>query len=548
MDIIKYYHTLKYLRLRQILGRIWFRLSRAKPDLRPAPELRPVGKNVWVAHGQRAPMMLSPTKIRFLNEEREVTSADSWHIYPEQKLWLYNLQYFDDLNSRDAGKRREWHENLIERWIEENPPCKGFGWDPYPLSMRIMNWIKWVLCGNQLSSRALNSLAVQVRCLFKRYDYHLLGNHLLVNGKTFIFAGLFSQGPEAERWLRKGIRILEQQIPEQILEDGGHFERCPMYHNLIVEDFLDLLNIYRVYDREPEPSWQIVAQKMLTWAQSMAHPDGQIALFNDAGMEIALTARQLEEYGQRLGLDFGKSRSNKIVHLTNTGYIRSVSGPVAMIANVGSVGPDYLPGHAHADTFSFELSFGDRRLIVDSGSSTYDISPERLQQRGTAAHNTLQIDGQNSSEVWSSFRVARRARVRDVLVSTEGEQIRIQAAHDGYSRLKNGGLHHRTWILSEEELTILDEVDGNDDHEIRLCFDFHPDIDVLQVSENVFKWMDGEGKIGILEMDKILEANVEPSTYHPEFGLSQENQQVVGVVFHSLPLQVISRFKWFDTN
>ena len=63
------------------------------------------------------------------------------------------------------------------------------------------------------------------------------------------------------------------------------------------------------------------------------------------------------------------------------------------IGDIGNVGPDYIPGHAHADTLSFEMSVFDMRFIVNSGTSVYGLGAERLRQRGTAAHSTVVIDG-----------------------------------------------------------------------------------------------------------------------------------------------------------
>ena len=67
------------------------------------------------------------------------------------------------------------------------------------------------------------------------------------------------------------------------------------------------------------------------------------------------------------------------------------------------MGPDYIPGHAHADTLSFELSIGAQRVFVNSGTSEYGLSPKRLNQRKTAAHNTVEVDGKDSSQVWSGL-------------------------------------------------------------------------------------------------------------------------------------------------
>ena len=63
----------------------------------------------------------------------------------------------------------------------------------------------------------------------------------------------------------------------------------------------------------------------------------------------------------------------------------------------------------HADNLSFEWSLGEQRVLVNSGTSLYGVSSERHRQRKTKSHNTVEIDGFDSSEIWSGFRVARRA-------------------------------------------------------------------------------------------------------------------------------------------
>ncbi len=109
-------------------------------------------------------------------------------------LWTYNLHYFDDLNAADRSARRAWHDRLVERWIDENPPGAGIGWDPYPVSRRMVNWIKWSLGGNVLTPKARQSLAVQARWLNRRIESHLQGNHVFANAKALIHAGLYLRG------------------------------------------------------------------------------------------------------------------------------------------------------------------------------------------------------------------------------------------------------------------------------------------------------------------------------------------------------------------
>ena len=113
--------------------------------------------------------------------------------------------------------------------------------------LRIVNWIKWFLAAQPdqvLPSRpGSHSLAVQTRWLRSRLEWHLLGNHLFANAKALVFAGLYFDGAEAQAWLVRGCAILARELPEQILADGGQFERSPMYHALALEDLLDLLNL-----------------------------------------------------------------------------------------------------------------------------------------------------------------------------------------------------------------------------------------------------------------------------------------------------------------
>jgi uncharacterized heparinase superfamily protein len=195
--------------------------------------------------------------------------AGAWDDPALPKLWRYNLHYFDDLNAQDAALRNTLHVALMAQWVRENPPAGGSGWEPYPASLRIVNWIKWSLAGNALPAECVHSLAVQTRHLSRRLEFHLLGNHLFANAKALVFAGLFFAGGEAERWLSKGMAILEEQVPEQILADGGQFERSTMYHALALEDMLDLINLLRVAGRPVPQAWPGVAARMVAWLKVM---------------------------------------------------------------------------------------------------------------------------------------------------------------------------------------------------------------------------------------------------------------------------------------
>jgi uncharacterized heparinase superfamily protein len=520
-----YFHTLRYLKPAQILGRIVFGLQKPKPDLRPAPAVR-CPSSGWKMPAARRVSMLSPTRFHFLNEAHDIPASPCWGSSTLSKLWLYNLHYFDDLNAEDLVDRAGWHGGLIARWIVANPPGEGTGWEPYPLSLRITNWIKWALAGNPLDDAARYSLGVQVRFLKRRLECHLLGNHLFANAKALVFAGCYFDGQEATGWLRLGMKILEHEVTEQILADGGHFERSTMYHALAYEDMLDLVNLITTYPERMGPwkssvsSWPVIIGKMGGWLHTMLHPDGELAFFNDAAIGIAPSPSELFAYAERLGLLPAIAADDEVMRLDPSGYIRVEVGAAVLLVDVAPVGPDYLPGHAHADTLSFELSLFGQRVVVNSGTSRYGLGKEREWERSTAAHSTLEIDGKNSSEVWAGFRVARRAYPFDVSVKRQGDAIIVEAAHDGYKRLPGHPVHRRRWILRAGHIEVSDFVEGRFSSAMARVY-FHPDIKLkadggaggtAQWRDHVIDWQTDAESVAI-----------KPSSWAPEFGLQVEN-------------------------
>ena len=242
-----------------------------------------------------------------------------------------------------------------------------------------MNWIKYSLAGQHLAPAALQSLAVQARWLYRRIEWHLLGNHLLANAKALVFAGCFFSDAEADAWRRRGQMILDRQYREQFCADGGHFERSPMYHALALEDALDLINLARTYSGQiAEPEVNLI-KAMRAWLAAMTHPDGEIGFFNDAAQGIAPRHADLDVYAARLGLPALSCAQHDVIDLSESGYVRVAVGPLVALIDKAPLGPDYLPAHGHADTLSFEVSLFGQRVLVNSGTSLYAEGAERLQ-------------------------------------------------------------------------------------------------------------------------------------------------------------------------
>ena len=466
----------------------------------------------------------------FLNYRIESELDKVWSLNSLPKLWKYNLHYLNDLKCVDTPFCIEQYQTLVQSWIEHNPPYYSIGWEPYPLSIRIVNLIKWSAYSGLQNTEISQSIAAQVNCLENNIEYHIGGNHLIANAKALIFAGCFFQGLNAEKWHKKGTRILMRELQKQILSDGGHYERSPMYHALVLEDLLDLKNLTlnnQCLFEECNKFLDIlsnVIDKMLFWLNSMTHPDGEIPFFNDAAFLVALSPQDINSYAKHLGQNI-QPVPNGIIHLQQSGYVRLKLGKFTLFVDVAPVGPDNLPAHAHADTLSYELSVGKRRIIVNSGTSVYENSNLRDYQRSTQAHSTVEIDGVNSSEVWGSFRVARRAKVFGLQIVTSKDDILIMASHQGYKTLKNPCFHKRTWHITKKHLEIIDEISGNFTNAISRHF-LHPDV-------SVYEWHKFERKIDLGSV--IIESyeNVlfdKRTHWFPQFGVKIPNKCIVSLL------------------
>lgn len=467
MNLPRLYRTVRPLQARQIISRLRRRWQRVDVGTISGTEL---AQEVvaWVPSVPGKAGMAGQNRFHLLNKTVAVTEPADWNRPDLDKLLLYHLHYHDVLNAKHG---QEFGSCVIDRWIDDNPPVIGNGWEPYTISLRIVNWIKWHLRGRRLRDAQLDSLYLQCRALFQQIEYHLLANHLLANGKALLFSGLFFQGREPDIWLRTAIHILERELPEQVLDDGAHFELSPMYHAIVLEDVLDMINVSRVYGFSIDPPVELRVRDMFRWLRTMTHPDGQISYFNDAAFDVAPSLAELGTYAERLETPVGGGPEHGLTVLRDSGYAVWRSDRLYVAADVGRFGPKYQPGHGHCDCLSFELAHGNERIIVNSGVSTYSVGDRRLAERGTAAHNTVTIAGLEQSEIWSAFRVGRRARPFDV----EFGETYVRASHDGYARL--GITHRREFRFADDEVVILDTLQGNDQHPGVAHFHLFPQVE-----------------------------------------------------------------------
>jgi uncharacterized heparinase superfamily protein len=396
---------------------------------------------------------LADGRFAAVGQTREVGHPPDWGA-EGPLLWRFNLHYFAYLEARPRAEQAQ----LVLDWIERCPPrARHPAWHPYPTSLRLRHWVRWLTCGGVelLASvdlaRVLASIEGQADCLADTLERHLRGNHLLENAVTLKLLAVCLRGPEAERWERVCGALLAAELDEQFLPDGGHFERSPMYHAQLVLALLDLVNLAPPDDVHA----RLVRARMpalLRFMQAMRHPDGRIALFNDAAFGVSPDPDALLAYAARLGFE---TLPDDAGSFTQSGYHFWRDGPDALIVDAGPIGPDYLPGHGHGDMFSYELSLAGRRVVVDGGTSTYEAGPERDAERSTRAHNTVAIGGQDQCEFFAVFRVGRRGRPHDVTAAVSRSGLHVAGWHDGYRRLPWRPVHHREIEMTPERVLLV---------------------------------------------------------------------------------------------
>lgn len=524
--ISNYFHTIRYLKFKQIYHRILFKIKKTKIKKTSSFKLR-VSENIFSLPIQKNISLIDKDTFHFLNETRSLSKV-GWNENDDNisKLWRYNQHYFDYLNSSESSQQKKWHDHLLMDWVNKNNIGEGIGWESYPTSIRIVNWIKWHFLKNTLSKSSIHSLVLQSRWLIKRIEWHILGNHLFTNAKALVFAGLFFSSEESKFWLKKGLEIIDRELNEQVLNDGGNFELSPMYHSIFLEDLLDLINISKVYpkiiNQQMIEKWIKISEQMLRWLETMIHPDGQISFFNDSALEIAPSFDKLKNYFERLGLSYNFSQFKRVEHLSDSGYLRVTHDNMVALLDVAKIGPDYIPSHAHADTLSFELSLFGQRLMINGGTSAYEKSALRQYERSTIAHNTVEVNFTNSSQVWGEFRVAKRAYPYDLKIESTTNVTSITCKHDGYKYLKGKPVHSRNWRFFKSSLHIKDIIEGTFKNAYAY-FHFNPSVNITKDKFKIWnlKMPNGEK---ILFKIKEGDAVIEKSYYSIEFGKRLETK------------------------
>jgi len=144
-----------------------------------------------------------------------------------------------------------------------------------------------------------------------------------------------------------------------------------------------------------------------------------------------------------------------------------------LIADAGPLGYLSIAAHGHADALAIVLSIAGREILIDPGTYAYHTKPVWRQYfRGTGAHNTVRVDGEDQSVQGGNFMWLRHARARRLEFQPGADGGLFAGEHDGYMRLPDPVLHRRTVRLDAAGVEIIDRLQCDGRHTIERCWHF----------------------------------------------------------------------------
>jgi uncharacterized heparinase superfamily protein len=468
-----------------------------------------------------------------------------WRDTGQKRLWQYHLHYFDFLHQKNISP--ESKSAFLDDWIIKNPQGSQPAWEPYTASLRIVNWIQYFAIID-VKPTWHSSLLLQARWLRANLEYHILANHYFENIKALLFAAIYFRNLEGKlsseinSWWLFGRTQLLAELQEQFLPDGGHYERSPYYHLRMINNCLELLILIRDNSHQDHiliAKLTEIVEKGLLLSANIQRPDGEIPLFNDSVLHHGINFRELTHKAQLVGVAVPQTSSELcLVAADDTGIYGAKVQNDWLMMDCGDIGPAYQPGHTHCDFLSYELMISQQMIVVDTGVFEYDPTPARISSRATAAHNTMKLNNLEQSQVWSSFRVARRAKKLWASVERQKNEILVRGAYRGFYHRGKCAVHHRHLNISLDssgakfsEIRVVDKMEIADG-KMAKCesyLHFHPEIRIKAADHNMLTLIQSpSGKhIGTLQVEAADTWNIEEYSYSSEFGVAIPAQKLV---------------------
>jgi hypothetical protein len=436
-----------------------------------------------------------------------LTLAQAWHLSHDQRY---------------AASCR----TLLDSWFEQCPYARGAHWSSsLEHAMRLINWsFAWHLLGDEhqpLRERWLTSIFQHCHFIAGHLSRHSSANNHLLGELTglFVAATTWPLWPQSKSWLELARRELQEQALVQNGGDGVNREQAVWYHHEVADMLLVAGLVARANGTELAPQYWQRLEAMLDYVASIMDVGGNVPNFGDA--DDAVVARldpapgahvyrsllatgavvfERPDLALKAGTFDAKSRwllgdraAERFASLASSampvpprrefpvagyyvlGHELDTVREVRIVADAGRLGFLSIAAHGHADALSFTLSAGGKELLIDPGTFAYHTQKQwRAYFRGTSAHNTVRIDGQDQSVAGGNFLWLAHAPVRALEFSSTTQFDRLVAEHDGYRRLSDPVTHRRELFLdhSTTALTVVDEIFCRGSHSIEMFWHF----------------------------------------------------------------------------
>ena len=445
MIIRKYIHTLKYLKLRQIV----FLIAR-KFNLKRFI-LNPIDLDLKKNKSKSRFLRIARSGCNNINLKHSFTEILDGMV--EQKLFLYNIFYLNDYSD--------------QRYLHFHLQCyatKSIFLEPYPTSLRLVNLLYYSDLTDEDVTRCLET---DVKNLSLNIEYELDGNHLLENFLALsLFELVFLEG---RKYTQKFGRLLEAQF----VDSQWHFEQSPMYQAILLERLQCYLAVTSMFDAPDNPVIALVKQILVKGVGYMAlfHVNGVMLNFNDSTGGNSLSIEHLVNNNKLLNLECPEKVSS--FELIKNGFARIENAKHVVVVDASKVLADHIPGHIHSATGTFWLFRDGKPFVVNNAISTYQENSTRTLERGSSFHNCI-VPKVEFNEVWGCFRVARRVYSK---IHGGENSIALNA------KLLTGQTYSRSFSLGEY-LTITDRLDDSEE-KITACIYFDPSVSPSLIVKHV---------------------------------------------------------------
>ena len=440
----------------------------------------------------------------------------------------------------------QWVAFLWTHWAEtEGGNNGGWPWHPYTTAERAINILSFAhrygLPGEP--DATLELLRRHCTVIADNLEYFgdtQTGNHLANNGRGLFLIGL-ALGLEAASAL--GAKILLQEADRIFAPSGILREGSSHYHLLLTRAYVECWLTAHRYQRPETDALRQIASKALAVIPLLRLPAG-FPLIGDVSPDCPPAYLLDVLNGERVGWSghIGEHADELLAEvleerkpispesLLDDGWIRHDHGPWAGLWYVAPDGWAPNPGHGHQDFGSFELDFGEDRVICDLGRRSY--GPSGDQDVSADSHNTLTVDGQAAfplNRAYYDDAYRRDTAGAPAHVTCDAGTITVQ--HDGFSRLSGPAAHRRSWQFDGATIQLSDELQGTGRH--RIIRRFHTTLPIEQTAEGI--------EFGKYRFTADGQVDVQATQRWPEYGSSEPASVITVSTTAQLPWQSVIR-------